>query len=140
VTITIEDWGGAPLGSVPVYAFSGGAYTGYSKTTDASGQAVFTLPQGSYRFRADYQGAQYWSGETDHCTLPGCESATVVVTLPVTVTVEDTDTLPQEGLPVYVFDGATYTGYNGVTDAAGEVVFTLPQGDYRFRADYQGAQ
>ena len=45
----------------------------------------------------------------------------------------DTDAVPQEGLPVYVFDGAAYTGYNGVTDAAGQVVFTLPQGDYRFR-------
>jgi hypothetical protein len=58
VSVTVQDWGGAPLQAVPVYAFFGGSYTGYNKTTNAAGQAVFTLPQGDYRFRADYQGAQ----------------------------------------------------------------------------------
>lgn len=39
-----------------------------------------------------------------HCTIPGCLDATLVVTLPVTVTAEDTDGAPNAGLPVYVFD------------------------------------
>jgi len=34
-------------------------------------EAVFTLPQGAYRFRADKSGQQYWSGPANHCTLPG---------------------------------------------------------------------
>jgi YD repeat-containing protein len=140
VTITVQDTDGLPKEGLPVYAFSGGSYTGYNAGTNAAGQVQLTLPQGDYRFRADLNGTQFWSGETDHCALPGCETATLVVTLPVTVTVSDTDAVPQEGLPVYVFDEAAYTGYNGVTDADGEVVFTLPQGDYRFRSDLYGIQ
>jgi RHS repeat-associated protein len=140
VTITVEDTEAVPQEGLPVYAFSGGSYTGYNGTTDAAGQVQLTLPLGAYRFRADLNGTQFWSGETDHCSLPGCVAATVVVTLPVTVTVLDTDAVPQEGLPVYVFDGAAYTGYRGVTDAAGQVVLTLPQGDYRFRSDRNGTQ
>ena len=64
-------------------------------------------------------GTHFWSGETNHCTIPGCTSAAVVVTLPVTITVEDTNGDPKEGLPVYAFDGTTYTGYNGTTDVNG---------------------
>ena len=55
------------------------------------------------------------------------------------VTVRDTDDDPKSGIRVYVFDGTTYTGYNGTTDASGQVTFTLPVGDYRFRAIYEGA-
>jgi RHS repeat-associated protein len=78
--------------------------------------------------------------------LPGCQSARVSVTKPLTLTVQDTDGAPKAGLPVYAFTlsgtgaGDTYTGYNGTTDANGQTLFTLPQGDYRFRADYDGVQ
>ena len=113
---------------------------GYNGTTDAAGQVQLTLPLGDYRFRSNLTGTQFWSGGTDHCTCPGAKPRTVIVTLPVTVTVTDTDVVPQEGLPVYVFDGAAYTGYNGVADAAGQLVSTLPQGDYRFRSDRNGTQ
>jgi RHS repeat-associated protein len=40
---------------------------------------VFTLPQGDYRFRADKDGGQYWSGESNHCAVPGCTVVTVTV-------------------------------------------------------------
>ena len=43
---------------------------------------IFTLPPGNYRFRADKNGAQYWSGSSNHCTVPNCISATI--TIPVT--------------------------------------------------------
>ena len=140
VAVTVQDTDGTPKAGLPVYAFSGGSYTGYNGTTDAAGQVQLTLPLGDYHFRADLDGTQFWSGMTDHCSLPGCEPATVVVTIPVTVTVADTDAVPREGLLVYAFDGAASTGYNGVTDAAGQVVLTLPQGDYRFRSDRNGTQ
>ena len=113
-----------------VNAFDGVTYTGYNGTSDASGQVTLTLPIGDYRFRADSGGTQFWSGETDHCTIPGCLDATVVVTVPLTVTVEDTNGQPQEGVPVYAFDGSTYTGFNGTSDASGEVTLTLPEGYY----------
>jgi YD repeat-containing protein len=41
---------------------------------------------------------------------------------------------------VYVFSGESYTGFNGISDANGQVIFTLPAGDYRFRSDYDGVQ
>ncbi|MBI5304208.1 MAG: hypothetical protein HY868_18900 [Chloroflexi bacterium] len=37
------------------------------------------IPNGSYRFRADKSGKQYFSGDTNHCAIPGC--AAVVITL-----------------------------------------------------------
>ena len=140
VTVTIQDTNGALKEGVPVYAFDDAAYTGYSGISDVNGEVELTLPQGDYRFRADYDGTQFWSGEVNNCTVPGCETAIVEVTLPVVVTVLDTDAVPQDGLPVYVFDGATYTGFNGLTDVNGEVSFTLPHGDYHFRADLNGTQ
>jgi len=48
-----------------------------------------TLPQGGYRFRADKNGEQYWSGEVNHCAVPGCAGAAITTTIPVVVTVED---------------------------------------------------
>jgi len=87
---TVLDTDGLPKEGLPVYAFTGGSYTGYNKTTNASGQALLTLPQGSYRFRADYQGSQYWSGETDHCAIPGCEEVMVVAGVGPTGTPTDT--------------------------------------------------
>jgi hypothetical protein len=140
VTVTVEDSLGMPQEGIPVYAFSGGSYTGKNGTTDANGEVTFTLLQGSYRFRADSGGTQFWSGETDHCTIPGCLDASVVVTVPLTVSVEDTNGAPKEGVPVYVFDGSTYTGFNATTDANGDVTFTLPEGSYRFRSDLNGTQ
>jgi len=140
VTVTVSDTDAVPQEGLPVYVFDGAAYTGYNGVTDASGQVVLTLPQGDYRFRSDRNGTQFWSGETDHCALPGCTEASVIVTIPVTVTVQSETGSAYPDLPVYAFDGDSYTGYHGTSDAGGQVVFTLPQGDYRFRADYDGVQ
>jgi hypothetical protein len=56
------------------------------------------------------------------------------------VTVSDQIGDPYPELDVYAFDGETYTGFHGVSDENGQVVFTLPAGDYRLRADYDGVQ
>ena len=55
----------------------------------------------------------------------------------VVVTVADERGDPMPGIPVYVFDGATYTGFNQTTDKNGQVSITLPEGNYRFRADVE---
>ncbi len=138
--ITVLDPNGAPEVGLPVYAFNGTTYTGYNGTTDAAGQVTLTLPANSYRFRADKNGTQFWSGPDNHCTVPGCSGATVTTSLLTVVTVHNSDGLPETGLPVYAFDGTTYTGYTGATDATGQVTFTLPAGNYRFRADKNGTQ
>ena len=41
---------------------------------------TFTLPQGSYHFRADFDNVQFWSNTQNDCTLPGCTAG--IVTLP----------------------------------------------------------
>jgi hypothetical protein len=123
-----------------VYAFDGDIYTGYHSNTDVNGEAVFTLPIGLYRFRADLIGTQFWSGTGNHCEIPGCTATEITVTKPVTITVANHTGQPYAGLDVYAFDAATYTGYHGVTDENGAVTLTLPQGSYRFRADYDGVQ
>jgi YD repeat-containing protein len=82
VTVTVQDSSGTPESSLKVYAFDGTTYTGYNKTTDASGQATFTLPQGHYRFRADKDGTQFWSNPPsagNHCAVPGCTTVTVSI-------------------------------------------------------------
>ncbi len=138
--VTVLDTNGTVQAGLPVYAFSGSTYTGYNKTTDARGQVAFTLPQGEYRFRVDKNGTQFWSGESDHCAVPGCTSVVVTVTVPLAVTVLDTEGTAQVGMSVYAFDGVTYMGYHKTTDANGQAVFTLPQGNYRFRADKNSTQ
>ena len=138
--ISVQNTAGEMVSDLSIYAFDGDTYTGFNGTTDVNGQVGFTLPEGDYRFRADLNGTQFWSGEANHCTISGCTAASITVTIPLTVTVFDTSNTPQEGLNVYAFDGGTYTGYNGVTDENGEIAFTLPEGDYRFRADLSGTQ
>ena len=105
-----------------MYVFDGDTYTGYSGKTDENGQVVFTLPVGDYRFRADLNGTQFWSGMENTYTLPECEAD--AVTLPggtgqSQVTIE------------YMYDAlnrltsATYsngTAFSYTYDAAGNVL------------------
>jgi len=140
VQVTVQDTDGTAKAGLKIYAFNGTTYTNYSGTTDTNGQVTLTLPQGSYRFRADLNGTQFWSGASNHCSVPGCDNATVIITKPLTVTISDTSSTPKAGLKVYAFNGVTYTNYSGTTDTNGQVTFTLPQGSYRFRADFNGTQ
>jgi len=140
VRVTVLDITNQPEVNLPVYAFNGTSYTGYSKTTDATGVVTFTLPLGEYRFRADKNGTQFWSGTANHCPVPGCVSAEVTTTLPVEVSVTDTSAHSEAGLPVYAFNGTTYTGFSKTTNSSGVATFTLPLGEYRFRADKNGTQ
>ena len=72
-----------------VYTFTDSTSTGYTATTDASGSVTFTLPLRAYRFRADYDGVQFWSSDVNACQVvstsstqaPGCETASVTARL-----------------------------------------------------------
>jgi len=79
VVVTVAGQSGRPYSGLAVYAFDGESYTGFNGTTDAHGQVTFTLPQGSYRFRADYDGVPFWSGSGNSCTLPGCTEEQVTL-------------------------------------------------------------
>lgn len=138
VIVTVLNTAEEPQEGLTVYAFDGETYTGFSGITDSAGEVLFTLPDGNYRFSADLNGTAFWSAAENHCEVPGCDTADIVVTIPMTVTVTNTDEAPQEGLEVQVFDGETFTGFSGITDANGEVNLTLPIGAYRFRTVVNG--
>ena len=142
VTLTVSNTAGMPQANLPVYVFNGTTYTGFSARTDASGIASLTLPEGSYRFRTDLNGAQYFSDTANHCDVPVCTSAAITTPVygSVAVSVLDSDNNPLAGLPVYVFNGTTYTGRSGTTNTSGEVTLNLPEGNYRFRSDLNGQQ
>jgi RHS repeat-associated protein len=136
------DTGSGPLAGVKVYVFSaGGSYLGISATTDASGQVSFALSQGSYKFRVDYLGYQFWSPVYD---VP--ETLSEIFTLPhqeVAVTVDGFYLThePIQGVKVYLFTASgSYVGVSGTTDASGQVRFTLPERQYKGRVDYLGNQ
>ncbi len=125
-----------PLADVPVYLFtSSGSYLGQVRRSDAQGCAVFELPEKAYKVRADYMGRQFWSDEFSWqdpvVGIPMAEAR-------VTVTGAGS-ALP--GVRVYVFSGTNaYLGRNADTDSNGQTIFQLPEGQYRFRADYQDSQ
>jgi alpha-tubulin suppressor-like RCC1 family protein len=123
---------------VYVYPYSGDTYLYISGKTNAQGQASFTLPDGSYRFRADSNGYAYWSSTTNNCPVPGCTTASVSVFSWVTVTVHDTNGNPDVGIAVRAFDGDTPTVYVALTNAQGQAIIPIPSGIYHFRANKNG--
>ena len=138
--VVVMDTYGALKANVPVYVFDGEVDTGISGLTDVNGRVEFTLPNGNYRFKADMNGTPFWSGGSNHCAVPGCHYAEIIVTFPVTVRVVDETGAPLSGATVTAFDGEVSTGITGISDENGKAQLNLPQGAYRFLADYGGSQ
>jgi hypothetical protein len=136
------DNGQTPLVGVKAYVFSpSGTYLGMTSTTNASGQVSFALARGSYKFRVDHQGYQFWS---DVYTIPTSPSG--ILSIPhrkVTISVQgwfDTHQ-PMPGIRVYLFaPSGSYLGTYLTTTSDGTVVFTLPDKQYKVRCDYLGLQ
>lgn len=139
VTVTVTDDLSVPLTGLSVYAFNGSTYVNVSGVTNGSGEATLTLNDGSYRFRIDKNGTQFFTNTSNHCTVPGCTAISYEVPESVTVNVTS-DGLPANGLNVYAFNGSTYVNKSAVTNASGAAVFTLLPGNYRFRIDKSGTQ
>jgi hypothetical protein len=137
-SITVSQ-GSTLLANVPVYVFSSaGAYLGINASTDVDGVVEFILPEGTYKFRADYQGAQFWATyavtahQVNEVALNTGGGAFVL-------TVEKAAGVPLTGIPVYVFSPAgSYLSMTQQTDAQGQVSFDFSDGSYQFRADYFG--
>ncbi|MCD4715198.1 MAG: carboxypeptidase-like regulatory domain-containing protein, partial [Desulfobacterales bacterium] len=131
---------GQPLEGIKVYAFSSsGSYLSLNDTTDVNGRATFRLPVGTYKFRADYQGSQYWRGEE---TLISDQVNPVEISTgggTFTLTVLKGAANPLVGANCYVFSEAgSYLGMSATTDGIGQVTFALADGTYKFRVDYFG--
>jgi len=134
-TVTVLKGTDNPLMGTNCYVFSeGGSYLGLFGATDSEGDVTFDLADGTYKFRIDYLGYQFWS---DVVTIP--DASTVGVTIAqeqVEVTVT-TASGPAAGVRVYLFSEAgTYLGAFNVTDSEGKWIFELPvDRSFRFRAD-----
>jgi RHS repeat-associated protein len=137
-TFTVQRGAADPLAGVKCYVFNqAGSYLGLSASTDSSGTVSFNLAAGSYRFRVDYLGYQFWS---DLYAVPTTLSAEMSIPhQDVVITVQGSVPLP--GLKVYLFTAAgSYQGQSRVTDVNGQVSFNLPGQAYKVRVDYLGKQ
>jgi YD repeat-containing protein len=127
---------------VTAYLFTaGGSYLGISSVTDASGNVTFKLPVGgSYKVRADIMGSQYWSA----VLLVGGGINNLAIAAGggmLQVNILEAAGIPLTNVPAYLFsDSGSYLGMSQTSDAAGNVSFAVPQGNYKIRVDYLGYQ
>jgi len=53
---------GTDVENAPVYLFTEqGSYLGLNEKTGVDGEAVFSIPARTFKFRVDYEGTQYWT-------------------------------------------------------------------------------
>jgi len=138
ITITAEGvyQTSQPIAGVNVYLFTpSGSYLNKTQATDGSGHVTFSLPNKSYKVRADYLGSQFWSNEFQF------QNATVSIQRGVAQIIAKKNANPVSGVPVYAFsDGGSYLGLNVTTNTDGKAEFLLPNRSYKFRVDEGGAQ
>ncbi len=125
---------------IKTYLFNeAGTYLGLSRVTDESGIAVYDVPKGTYKVCADYLGYPFWSDLYD---VPSILSENLNIPhQDVTVAVEELyqAASPIEGVKVYLFiPSGAYQNRHGETDGNGRCVFSLPDREYKVRADYLG--
>jgi len=132
-----------PLPAINTYLFSeNGRYLGMAQATDNAGLAVFNVPQGAYKIRADYMGYQFWTGTVQVNTATSIDLTIPHHTVSITVncSYQGTDT-PHAGIRVFLFTPSnTYLGLSQQTDSHGRVRISIPDKDYKVRADYMGRQ
>ncbi|MCJ7683172.1 MAG: chitobiase/beta-hexosaminidase C-terminal domain-containing protein, partial [Desulfobacteraceae bacterium] len=143
LSVTVVTDKGRELSGIKVYAFTeSGSYTGKNSTTDESGTALFALEDfddGTYKFRVDYLGSQFWS---QVITIPGTAAIEIMIEEETVTVAVTTGSGPVEGVRVYLFsESGSYLGIYEVTDAEGMIYFDLPAGKgFKFRADILGGQ
>ena len=137
-TVKVVDANSNGLAGRPVAVYSAdGKYTGQQGTTNASGVIQFNLASGSYQFRSEVQAQFYWS---EKVSLPGATQITINTGLrSYTITFVDRNNQPLQGVEVFVRrDNGGYTGQNGTTNTAGQIVILLSEGSVQFRMDIDG--
>ena len=99
------------------------------------------MPAGSYNFRVDHQGSQFWSGL--QVVEAGCAN-TIVISVgggSFAFAVEKSADVPLAGAKCSVFNSSgTYLGLQGSTNDLGQVFFDLAEGVVKFRVDHMGYQ
>jgi hypothetical protein len=137
VTATSRD---EPLKDVTVTACSStGTAFDITDNTKGTGEAFFTLPAGTYLFKVDYQGHQYWSGAVE---IIAYQQSEVFIdagggTFPLTLATDSGEPLSNASTSLYSAAGVNL-GESASTDKNGEVSYELADGEYRIRIDYLG--
>jgi len=139
VTITVESLYQATAETVEgirVYLFKeSGSYLGKYTDTNGQGEVVFSLPEQSYKVRADYLGYQFWSDPLVWL------DTTVTINHGLAVIHVTNDGNDVVDAPVYLFKvSGSYLGKYERTDTYGVAEFLLPDQPYKFRVDYDGTQ
>jgi hypothetical protein len=123
--------------NIQVYSGSGKALN-MTGTTGAGGTAVFRLPAGEYRFRADHGEEEYWSGTVylaSHVENP----VQIRMDGTIELTVSKDTGEPLSRVPVILLtESGTPLYISGLTNDKGQVFFDIPEGTYRFEAEYLG--
>ena len=139
--LSVTDQAGDPLAglSVSISDAEGGAVL-HGGATDFLGRLSANLPDGTYRAGIDYLGGRFLS---EPFTIPDSSALTLIIEhRPVTITAhtvyQDTTT-PLAATEIRLLDqhGAEL-GLSGTTDAAGQVVFSLPQLPFRAGLSHLG--
>jgi len=142
-TLRVEKATGVALAEKPVYVFTpSGSYLNITAQTNAQGEVSFALSSGWYRFRVDYMGYQFWCDALEvpntlsHLMSIGHRETTISVNTFYTGAVA-----PLPDVKVYLFtEAGSYLNLNSTTDAQGQVMFNLPDKNYKVRVDYLGGQ
>lgn len=140
LTVTIVNDAGDAIEQKNLYVYGyteNGSYAGIYDRTDKNGAVEFSVPAGRYKFRVYYRGSNYWS---EVVASPAAD-ATVIKTgeRPFTVNIMDDSGTPAKNVRVHVYTSSgAYVGLSKRTNKQGQIVFDLPAGNYKFRADYKG--
>jgi Flp pilus assembly pilin Flp len=139
-TVRVIDAQDNGLDNVRVYAFSeAGNYIGVYGNTNSNGAVTLDIPDGAFKFRADYRSNQYWSPSAQ----TPAENTAVIQTneQEVSISVTDGSGSGISNVRVYAFSGSgNYVGIYGNTGSDGVISLPLPEGTFKFRADYRGNQ
>ena len=129
-----------PLAGFKCHVFTEtNTYIGLYAATDTNGECKFDLADGTYRFRLDYMGEQFWS---DPVTVPDQLSHQMILAHGFAQVTVRTKNSAVQHARVYLFsDTGSYLGQYQTTDDQGLASFRLPAGvNYRFRADVLGSR
>ncbi len=113
---------------------------GKHRFTDIEGIGSFRLPVGeTFLFSVEISGKHYWSdpvtimpGETNLARIP-------IETFSLNIAVKKAPEVPLAGVPARLYrESRIHTGKTGLTDHNGEVIFQVPEEDYRVEVERLG--
>lgn len=136
--VKVVDAAGNGISGARVYSYTErGGWSGKYGNTGSDGTVSLDMAEGNFKFRAIYQGHNYWS---DVISLHQATSATIKTgQQSFSVRVVDAAGNGISGVRVYSYNSAGgWAGKYGNTDSDGTVTLDMSAGDFKFRAYYQG--